>query len=153
MATAMTHSILRTTFFAATLAAAAAPALAHSVSATMDASGTRATFTGMARVTCFNDGSGNAAMLLARIRDNSAAVPGLLVNLQLVKGSAAISISDTSPGDANYSDYISLPGGNGEYVMLVNKTAAGARTFDLEWHCVAADNAHTGTDTSVLQFQ
>ncbi len=53
----------------------------------------------------------------------------------------------------SYSDYIALPGGNGEYIMMVNKTSAGARNFDLEWHCYTATNAHTGTDVTVQQFQ
>ncbi|MDY6983708.1 MAG: hypothetical protein SV422_11520 [Pseudomonadota bacterium] len=126
---------------------------AHSVRATMDAAGNTATFTGLARVTCFDDGSGPAAMLTARIRDNSPAVAGLLVNLQLVRGGAAISISDAISGDENYSDYVALPGGNGEYIMMVNKTAAGARSFDLEWHCVTGGSVHTGTDVTVQQFQ
>ncbi len=138
---------------AATLVVSCAPALAHSTRATMDASGTSATFTGLARVTCFDDGGGPAALLMARVRDNSPPVTGLLVNLQVVKGAAALSISDPVSGDANYSDYIALPGGNGEYIMMLNKTAAGARTFDIEWHCVAANNQHTGTDITVQQFK
>lgn len=130
----------------------AAPATAHSVRATMDAAGNRATFTGLARVTCL-DGSERPAMLIARVRDLSAPVPGLLVNLQLVKGGTALSITDPVSGDDAYSDYIALPGGPGEYLMMVNKTAAGARSFDLEWHCMSADNVHTETETTVQQFQ
>lgn len=135
------------------LAALAAPALGHTARATLDADGTKASFTALARVTCFNDGNGNAALLMARVRDNSAPIHGLMVNVQIVKGNAALSISDEISGDASYSDYIALPGGNGEYVMMVNKTAAGPRDFDIEWHCVTAGNAHTGTDIAVLQFQ
>ena len=37
--------------------------------------------------------------------------------------------------------------------MMVNKTAAGPRNFDVEWHCMTADNVHTGTHGVVLQFQ
>ncbi|MGV3590487.1 MAG: hypothetical protein ACO1PZ_02285 [Gammaproteobacteria bacterium] len=147
----MTRLVLAALMLACTLAAV--PALAHSVRATMDPGGTSATFTGLARVTCFDDGSGPAAMLVARIRDNSPAVPGLMISVQLIKGDAALSISDPTSGDAGYSDYIALPGGNGEYIMMVNKTAAGARNFDLEWHCYTAGNAHTGTDITLQQFQ
>lgn len=138
---------------ALTLSSGAASALADSARATLDAAGTRATFTGLARVTCFNDGNGNAAMLVARVRDNSPSIHGLMVNMQLVKGGAALSISDEISGDAAYSDYISLPGGNGEYILMVNKTAAGPRNFDIEWHCLAAGNVHTGTDISLQQFK
>jgi hypothetical protein len=128
-------------------------ALAHSTRAVMDAPGTSATFTGLGRVTCFDDGSGPAALLMARVRDNSAPVAGLLINLQLLKGTMALNISDTVSGDANYSGYIALPGGNGTYTVMVNKTAAGARDFDIEWHCMTAGNQHTGTDIIVDQFQ
>jgi len=137
----------------AVLGAGAAQIFAHSARATLDPAGTRATFTGLARVTCFDDGSGPAAMLIARVRDNSEPIHGLMVNVQLVKGSAALSISDELSGDVGYSEYIALPGGNGEYIMMVNKTAAGPRNFDIEWHCMTAGNAHTGTDISVLQFR
>jgi hypothetical protein len=133
-------------------ACTAMPAAAHSVRATMDAAGTSPSFTGLARVTCLNQGE-RPAMLVARVRDTSPPVAGLLVNLQLVKGSAAVSITDRVSGDDGYSDYIALPGGPGEYIMMVNKTAAGERSFDLEWHCMSSDNVHTETDTQILQFQ
>jgi hypothetical protein len=144
---------LTTTLLIAALATGALPAFADSARATLDPAGNRATFTGMARITCFNDGNGNAASLVARIRDNSDSIHGLMVSLQLVKDRAALSISDEISGDAAYSDYIALPGGNGEYLMLVNKTAAGPRSFDLEWHCLTATNAHTGTDITLQQFK
>ena len=131
----------------------AMPASAHSVSATMDPAGISATFTGFARVTCFDDGNGAPVSLIARIRDNSASISGLMVNLQIIKGAAALNITDPVSADSSYSDYIALPGGNGEYLMMVNKTGAGARNFDLEWHCMTAANAHTGTDIAVQQFQ
>jgi hypothetical protein len=126
---------------------------AHSTRATIDPAGNSATFTGLARVTCFDDGGGPAAQLMARVRDNSAPVANLLLNLQLLKGTSAISISDTVSGDANYSDFIALSGGNGTYTMMLNKTAAGARNFDIEWHCVTGSGQHTGTDIIVDQFR
>jgi len=129
------------------------PVGAHSAKAVMDAPGNSATFTGLARVTCFDDGSGPAAQLLARVRDNSPAIPGLLISLQLLKGTMALSITDTVSGDATYSDYIALPGGNGVYTLLLNKTAAGNRSFDIEWHCMTAGSLHTGTDIIVDQFK
>ena len=135
------------------LLAGASTAQAHSTSDVMDRNANNAHFTGLARVTCFNDGSGNATYLNARVRDTSAPVPGLLVNLQLLKGGMAISTTDTVSGDASYTNYIALPGGNGVYYIVLNKTAAGARSFDLEWHCTTADGVHTGTDIIVDQFQ
>jgi hypothetical protein len=126
---------------------------AHSASSVLDPAGNNASFTALARVTCFNDGSGNAVNLTARVRDNSPSTTGLYINLQLLKGPMAISTTDTVSGDASYSDYVALPGGNGVYYMMLNKTLAGARSFDIEWHCVAADGAHTGTEIIVDQFQ
>jgi hypothetical protein len=126
---------------------------AHGARAVMDAAGTTPTFTALARATCFDDGAGPAAYLFARIRDNSAPVEGLYVSLQLLKGTQAISISDTVSGDAGYSDYVALAGGNGVYTMMLNKTRAGPREVDVEWHCMTADDEHTGTDILVDQFK
>jgi len=125
---------------------------AHSARAILDKKGTSPSFTALARVTCYDDGVGPAASLLVRIRDNSAPVAGLYLNLQLLKGTRAISITDTESGDADYSDYISLPAGNGVYSVILNHTRAGARDFDIEYHCITADDEHTGTDIVVDQF-
>ncbi|MCB1985057.1 MAG: hypothetical protein H6936_12340 [Burkholderiales bacterium] len=119
---------------------------------TMDAAGISRTFTGVVLVTCFDDGNGPAENLIARIRDNSPLVPGLLVNLQLFKGNKAVNITDTVSGDANYSPFVTLHGGPGVYYMIINKTDAGARNFDVEWHCNTVDGIHTGTEISVSQF-
>ncbi len=151
MAQVMTNS----TRVVAALLACCLPfsAFADSARATMDAAGNRAVFTGLARVTCFDDGNGPAAVLTARVRDNSEPLHGLMVSLQLLKGTMALSISDEVSGDALYSEYIALPGGNGTYTMMLNKTAAGVRSFDLEWHCMTAGNVHTGTDIILDQFK
>jgi hypothetical protein len=143
---------LKAALLIATLAIGAPPVFAHTARSVLDAAGNRATFTGLARVTCLA-GSPNPTMLVARIRDNSDSIHGLMVNLQLLKGNTALNISDEISGDAAYSSYIALTGGPGEYVMMINKTAAGVRDFDIEWHCIAGDGAHTETDTAVLQFQ
>ncbi|WP_373508828.1 hypothetical protein [Thiocapsa sp.] len=126
--------------------------LAHGASAVMDSQGNDSAFTGLARVTCFNDGNGDTADLIARVRDNSAPVFGLYLTVHLLKGTRAIHVTDNFPGDAQYSPFISLPGGNGVYQMMLTKTQAGARAFDLEWHCMTAGNIHTGTDIVVDQF-
>ena len=125
----------------------------HSGTGTMDPEGNRESFTGLARISCFDDGNGAPEMLVARIRDSSAAVERLLVSVQILKGTRAISISDNVSGDADYSPYISLSGGQGTYYVIINKTAAGSRVVDLEFHCLAADTAHTGTDIIVDQWE
>lgn len=128
-------------------------ASAHGGGAVMDAAGNKASFTALARITCFDDGAGAASYLMARVRDNSAALPGMAVSIQLLKGSIATSVTDTVSGNADYSAYAVLNGGNGVYTLLLNKTLAGARSFDLEWHCMTAGNDHTGTDIIVDQFE
>ncbi len=136
-------------------------ASAHTARAMMDPLGIRATFTALARVTCFDDGNGPPAALQVRLRDNSPPVPGLLVSIQLLKGRQAISYTDTTPGDADYTFPLQLEGGAGVYTMMINKTAAGPRDIDIEWHCVTAehdhqkghDSGHTGTEILVDQFR
>ena len=128
-------------------------ASAHGGGAVMDAAGNKAAFTAYANITCFDDGNGPASYLMARVRDNSAPIAGMVVSLQLLKGSRATSVSDTVSGDANYSAFASLTGGNGVYSLLINKSLAGARSFDLEWHCMTAGDTHTGTDIIVNQFE
>lgn len=130
-----------------------AKSYAHGGSATMDEAGNKASFTALARITCFDDGAGPAQFLVARVRDNSAAVSGMFVSLQLLKGTRATSVTDLTPGDADYSEFATLSGGNGTYQLILNKTKAGARSFDLEWHCLTAANDHTGTDIIVDQFE
>lgn len=119
----------------------------------MDAAGVSRTFTGVVLVTCFDDGNGPAENLIARIRDNSSPVPGLFVNLQLVKNNKAVNITDIVSGDADYSPFVTLHGGPGVYNMIINKTDVGERNFDVEWHCNTVDGIHTGTEISVSQFQ
>ncbi|SDG96644.1 hypothetical protein [Nitrosomonas sp. Nm132] len=127
---------------------------AHGGGAVLDPAGNKATFTALARVTCFDEsGVGPADYLAVKIRDNSPPVPGMFVSLQLLKGSKAINITDTTPGDAHFSPEVTLRGGNGTYFMMANKTMAGARNFEVEWHCKTVNNEHTGTDLFVDQFE
>ncbi len=126
---------------------------AHGGGAVMDGAGNKASFTGLVRITCFDDGTGPAHYIMARVRDNSPAQAGLLVNLQVLKGVRATSVTDPVSGNADYSPYAVLTAGNGVYQLLLNKTAAGARSFDLEWHCMTVNNDHTGTEIIVDQFE
>ena len=143
---------LMAVFIAAATVGYAGISSAHTAGATLDPGSNIRSFTGQAFVTCFNDGNGEADHLIARIRDLSPPVPGLLVNLQLYKGNKSNSISDTVSGDADFSPFITLQNGPGVYWIMVNKTDKGARNFELEWHCNARDGVHTGTDIGVSQF-
>lgn len=110
------------------------------------------TFVAVGIASCFDDGNGPADHLIFRIRDNSPAVPDLLTSLHVFKGNQVANTTDAISGDADYSPYVSLHQGPGAYFLIVSKTGAGERSFDVEYHCNAADGAHTGTDISVSQF-
>jgi hypothetical protein len=133
---------------------------AHDAGATMDPNGTIANFTGFAVIACTSSGSVPTDYLEASIRDDSLPQDGLLVNLQLIHVGGginrAISTTDPVSGDGNFSPAVKLHGGNGTYLLLVNKTDAGARKFLVSYHCQSADTPpiHTETDLSVVyQFQ
>ena len=127
---------------------------AHDAGATLDADGTIRSFSGLASVTCFNDGSGIPDNLIVSIKDNSPPVPGLMVNVQVVSsnGDRVNSITDTVSGDADFSPFIKVQDGDGPYIVIVNKTDVGARDFDLQYHCNTANDVHTGTEIFVYQF-
>ncbi len=122
---------------------------AHTAGATM---GPERSFTAVAFVTCFDDAGEEADSLIARIRDDSPPIPGLLVNLQISKNGKQVAISDTVSADANYSPFINLQAGKGVYTISVNKTDEGTRTFVLDYHCNAANGSHVGTEIGVTQF-
>ncbi len=128
-------------------------AQAHTAGATLGADGTNASATGLAAITCFDDGNGEPEGLFVQIKDLSAPVPGLLISAQIYKGTKATNITDTISGDANYSVGAQLDGGAGVYWLMVNKTDVGARAFEIIWHCMTDDHVHTGTEIIVRQFQ
>lgn len=128
-------------------------ALAHSGGGVIDAAGTNASATDLAAVTCYDDGNGAPHHLFGQVLDASKPVPGLLVSFQIYKGLQMITSTDAVSGDAFYSPGVSLNGGAGQYMISVSKTAAGARTFDVIWHCMTKDDIHTGTDINVYQAQ
>ncbi|MCB1670806.1 MAG: hypothetical protein R3F41_06615 [Gammaproteobacteria bacterium] len=139
-------------FISLVLSLAVPSVYGHGGTAVFDPEGNSDTFTALVRITCFNDGTGDAGYLVARIRDNSLPMEGLYLNMQILKGTQAISITDQTPGDADYTPYVLLEGGNGVYTLMLNHTKAGSHTFDLEWHCMTLDNLHTGTDILVDQY-
>jgi len=145
-------TVLSSIFIVICLLTYTAVSHAHTAGATLDAGNNTRSFTGVAFVTCINDGNGEADNMIARIRDNSAPVPGLMVNLQIFKGNKSNTITDTVSGDAEFSPFITLQGGPGTYWIMVSKTDVGARQFDLEYHCNTRTGVHTGTEIGVSQF-
>lgn len=126
---------------------------AHSVSGVFDPGGNNPHATVYADITCFDDGNGLTAGLYARIKDLSEPVTGLLINLQLQKGNGATNTGDPVSGDADFGSAVILNAGDGVYRLLINKTAAGARQVELEYHCLTTAGVHTGTDAVARQVQ
>ena len=102
----------------------------------------------LAVVTC----TGGSHHLFGQIKDMSGP-GGPLLSFHIYKGNQKTSTTDTVSGDANYSEGIQLNGGDGVYYISATKTGAGARIFDVIWHCVNSAGGHTDTDIAVLQFQ
>lgn len=128
---------------------------AHEIAGPIDPVGNVPSFTAVAMVSCYNDGNGDADYLMASIRDlpSNPAVEGMFVNMSLFKGSKAISTTDVIPGDDNPSPSIKLNGGNGVYFMIVSKTKAGTRNVFVDYHCMTANNVHTGTDVALSHYE
>lgn len=145
-------------FFLIIVLTIASSSHAHDAGATMDPNGNVASFTGFAQVSCTNSGSVPTDHLVASIKDTSPPQDNLLVNLQVIHVdnniNRANSTTDAVSGDANFSPEVRVPGGNGTYLLLVNKTGAGARSFIVSYHCMAVDGVtHTDTDILVYQFE
>jgi hypothetical protein len=127
--------------------------LAHSAGATIDPTATNASATDLAQVICYDDGNGAPHHLLTEIQDLSPPVPGLFVSVQIMKDDKMTNGTDSVSGDASTSPATILVGGAGGYFISVSKTGAGAREFNITYHCQTEQDVHTGTDISVFQVQ
>ncbi len=133
--------------------------MAHSAGATIDGSGGNANATDLAQVFCYDDGNGQAHHLVVQIKDLSPPVPGLLLSAQIYGGNQMTNVTDTVSGDGFASNEAILVGGESLsdgvqlYYISVSKTKAGARNFEITYHCMTSYSTHTGTDITVLQVQ
>ncbi len=126
-------------------------ASAHDIN---EALGTAAAATDMYQITCFDDGGGGGASeyLKLEIR-GSANVGGLKVSAQVFKDGTAFNTTDATSGHPGYSPGITFKGGDGSYILTVDKSAAGAAIYDVVYHCESRTGSHTGTITNTLQNQ
>lgn len=100
------------------------------------------------KVTCSDDGNGNAGHVLVSVKDKTAG--SNVLSVVVYKGTVAATATDVTGADANYSPVAFAANGvNGVYNIFVHKNIAGARTYDLSAHCktgtVNGAGAHTGT--------
>ena len=105
--------------------------------------------TDLYQVTCSDDGDGPAQRLDVYLRDDTTGTS--ILSVQVQKGVLAKNITDPKGADGLYTPVTSLLGGNGVYNLIVDKTIAGARVFDITYHCMTSDNVHTGT--SIVRWQ
>ena len=134
------------------LAPLARSAFAHTQSGAL---GDPAGATDYYEVTCLDDGSGAPASLAIEVRDSSP-VAAPLVSVQVRRGLLLANTTDASDGDTGFSPLVSVNGGGGVYQVLVDKTAAGAENYTLDFHCTTGPDGtgdHTGTDIVVRQSQ
>ena len=143
------NRFINSTAFVA-LASFASFSNAHDAGATM---GESASFTGYALVTCANEGNNPTDYLEISVQDTSPPVPGLLVNMQVIKGDRAANTTDTVSGDGQFSPAVSVHGGNGVYQILVDKTGQGLRSFLVSYHCKTVTGSHSDTEILVKQFE
>lgn len=125
------------------------PVFAHTINGSL---GSGAGATDYYLVTCSPDAGENTSSLSARVKDNSPVVSPL-ISVQVLRARLAANATDLSDGNTSYSPIAKVNGGNGTYIVMVNKTAAGAESYTLEYHCKAANGVHTATSSSTQQNQ
>ena len=140
---------LRSLVLCVPLAVLGQSALAHSyVFALGEAAGATHYF----GLICSTDGGNETDHLYLELRTLTPNAP--LVSAQVVKGHIATNITDPVSGDAWFSPASRTQGGNGQYMVLVNKTGPGSVTFMANVHCLdATGTQHTGTDGLAYQVQ
>jgi len=98
------------------------------------------------KIECFDDGNGATELLHLAIRDRNGINANSVFSAMVLKGTLALSTTDNGPdGDARISPVIRTRGGDGLYDVLVSKSRAAADDYELEFHCLASNNRHTGT--------
>jgi hypothetical protein len=115
--------------------------------------GEPAAATDMYQVSCDDEGGIASDHIYLEIRAKSN-VGGLKVSAQLFKDGTAFNTTDATSGDQVYSPGITFKGGDGSYILTVDKSAAGVATYDIVYHCESSTGSHTGTPPySLLQNQ
>lgn len=100
-------------------------------------------------VDCVDSGSGAPASLVVQVADLApVAAPG--VSAQIRRGNAATNTTDAVDADGLASAAVFLDGGAGRYDVFVDKTDAGAESFELTAQCfTGAGGSGTAAGTSI----
>jgi hypothetical protein len=104
------------------------------------------------QVHCFDEGgSGPTAHLSVAVKNNTNSAAKL--SIQAIRDNGATNSTDAVNANAAYSPNILQAGGDGYFYLTVNKTAAGAVNYSIQFHCQTSDNQHSGTDIVQLTNQ
>jgi len=106
------------------------------------------------QVTCSDDGSGIPASMMAQVQNRGPAAAAVSVVVQ--RGIAATATVDAVGGDTVQSPLVYVNGNDGVYNVFVTKSAGGAITYTLSFHCMTGPNGgglHTGTTIVFRQNQ
>lgn len=145
----MKTTMMKKTFVAVTLLSAAGYGGIVSAHDMGGGLGSAIGATDVYQVGCYNDGNGAADHLAVHILDlKPVAAP--VLSAQVFKYPLAANTTDQVDGDATYSPFVKVKGGNGPYYVLINKTKAGIESYSVQFHCETAKNAHTGTDEPIV---
>lgn len=112
-------------------------------------------------VHCYDDGAGPTEKLFFHVqaRDN-AATKGPVVSIKAKKGAATPGVDiDANKGDTAWVIPTAVAGGDGEFTVVVNKSAytgkakenLGAQVYSGVAHCQTSSGGHTGTDIMLIQ--
>ncbi|HUK63764.1 MAG TPA: hypothetical protein VLV15_10525 [Dongiaceae bacterium] len=139
---------------AAALACAVLLAQGSAAEVRIGALNSAASYSDYYQITCFDNGAGAPASLAGQVREMApAAAP--LVSVQLQKGSGAgataTNATDAVDGDANASPLVWVNGGAGAYLAFVDKTDAGAETYQVSLTCTTgSDGTGAPTGTTIV---
>jgi hypothetical protein len=85
------------------------------------------------------------------IKNNTPSAARL--SIQAIRDNGATNSTDAVNANAAYSPTILQAGSDGYFYLTVNKTAAGAVNYSIQYHCQTSDNQHSGTDIVQLTNQ
>ena len=105
------------------------------------------------KVTCSSNANGATQSLKVTVVDLIPVVTAPLISVQVVKGILARNSTDAEDGNTAASPLINLTGGNGIYDVRINKSAAGAESYRLNYSCTSSTGKLTGTAIRTVQNQ
>lgn len=104
------------------------------------------------RVTCATNTNGTTDNLKVSLID-LAPVANPMISVQVIKARLAKNTTDAVDGNTAYSPAVAIQGGNGVYDVRVNKTAAGAELYQLNYTCLNSAGKSTGVTIAKVQDQ